>query len=422
MELQTISRIEQFLCDSLIASPLIPISVNVLRLADAIDQEGVVQQTNNIVVRYTGSSDTVKNRIPMVFERQMSFELNFSCQNYLTSSGHDFATQLLAGAFMTLNGSVPSGAGIQVIEPFTCQNEKFTGISEESQYTYSQNYVVTIEDALPFIALDPCVQRGDCRQLFPGRGVETRLPLGGVLDEASGDIYVPAYNGTPSYQADVCCNPDDPTPPPLEDVDACYGVRWSNELTQDGDWVFICDPDTVFIEDPLNQPIYLLSSTSYTEDGRLVVVIFDATTNEPIREVFYCNTGKKLARYAVELWGTVAKPGFPGAIQAHSQLDASWKTGMNVGEFAVVKGGYAFLYTDPLKPDGQQLYLDGGVLIGVFSDTFIQTPKGRFYFVQQSPQGRGWMQDGTFELAEVNSLWRLGCLPCSGNTGPNAPC
>ena len=110
MELATIQRIEQFMCDALIASPLIPISVNVLRLADAIENEGVVQNTNNIVVRYTGSSDTVKNRIPMIFERQMSFELDISTQNYLSSSGHDFATQLLAGAFITLNGSVPSGA------------------------------------------------------------------------------------------------------------------------------------------------------------------------------------------------------------------------------------------------------------------------------------------------------------------------
>ena len=224
MELSSIARIEQFICDALIASPLIPISVNVLRLADAIENEGVVQQTNNIVVRYTGSSNNVKNRIPMVFERQMQFELNFACQNYLTSSGHDFATQLLAGAFNTINGSVPSGAYVQVIEPFTCSNEQFTGISEESQYTYTQTYVVTIEESMPYIALDPCVQRGDCRQLFPGQNVETKLPLGGVLDNASGEIYVPCYTG------DLL---------PTENYDYPYGIRWSNELTQSGDWVFI---------------------------------------------------------------------------------------------------------------------------------------------------------------------------------------
>ena len=392
--------------DALIASPLIPIGVNVLRLADVIDKEGVVSQTNNIVVRYTGASNSVKNRVPMVFERTMRFELNFSCQNYLTSSGHDFATQLLTGAFITLNGSVPGGAYVQVLEPFVCANEDFTGLTDQSQYTYTQVYQLIIEEALPYIALDPCVQRGDCRQIFPALGVDTKLPLGGILEETTGDIYVPAYD----------CGGE-----PVEDYDACYGVRWSNELTQSGDWVFICDPDCVFIEDPLGQPIYLLSNNNYTEDGRLVVTIFDAETDEPIREVFYCNTGRKLARYAVELWNdTVNKT---GAISSKAVKDASWYQSMNYGEFAVVTGGYQFLFVDPLNPDSPQLYLDGGILIGVQTQTFIQTPKGRFYYVGQSPAGKGWMLEGTFELASVNSLWRLGCLPCSdGLNSPQQPC
>jgi len=405
LDLSTISRIEQFLVDALIASPLIPVSVNVLRLADAIENEGVVQQTNNIVVRYVGSSDTVKNRIPMVFERQMSFELNFSAQNYLTSSGHDFATQLLAGAFMTLNGSVPSGAYVQTIEPFTCQNEQFTGLTPESQYTYTQTYIVTIENQLPYVALDPCVQRGDCRQIFPSFNVDTKLPLGGVLDEATGSIYVPAYSceGTPS-----------------EDYNLCAGVRWSDELAQNGDWVFICDPDCIFIEDPLNQPIYLLSTNSYTEDGRLVVTVWDAETREPIREVFYCDTGRKLARYAIELWRNTVAGG--SGIGSGASLDTSWSSGMNAGEFAVVKGAFNFLYTDPMNPEGKQLSIDGGALIGVMPDIFIQTPKGRFYSVGQSPVGKGWMLEDTFEFAAVNSLWKLGCLPCAGNSGPQPLC
>ena len=394
------------MCDALIASPLIPIGVNVLRLADVIDKEGVVSQTNNIVVRYTGANNTVKNRIPMVFERSMRFELNFSCQNYLTSSGHDFATQLLTGAFITLNGGVPSGAYVQVIEPFVCVSEDFTGLTDQSQYTYTQVYQLIIEEALPYVALDPCVQRGDCRQLFPALGVEAKLPLGGILDNATGDIYVPAYS----------CDGEPP-----EDYDACKGIRWSNELTQSGDWVFICDPDCVFIEDPLGQPIYLLSNNSYTEDGRLVVTVFDANTKQPLREVFYCNTGKKLARYAVELWtDTVAKS---GPISSEAGLDSSWTQSMNYGEFAVVLGGFQYLFVDPLNPDAPKLYLDGGALIGVQMETFIQTAKGRFYFVGQSPQGKGWLLEGTFELASINSLWKLGCLPCSnGLDDPSQPC
>jgi hypothetical protein len=324
----------------------------------------------------------------------------------LTSSGHDFATQLLTGAFNTLNGSVPSGAYVQVLEPFVCVTEDFTGLTDQSQYTYTQVYQVTIEEALPYVALDPCVQRGDCRQIFPALGVETKLPLAGILDESSGDIYVPAYDGDGQ---------------PEEDFDACYGVRWSNELTQSGNWVYICAPDSTFIEDPLGQPIYLLSNNSYTADGRLVVTIFNAETKEPIREVFYCNTGRKLARYALELWNdTVNKS---GAISSKAVLDATWYQSMNYGEFAVVTGGYQFLFVDPLNPDSPQLYLDGGVLIGVQPQTFIQTAKGRFYYVGQSPQGKGWIMDGAFELASVNSLWKLGCLPCTdGMNSPPQPC
>jgi len=405
MELNTVSRIEQFIVDALVASPLIPISVNVLRLADAIDNEGIVQQTNNIVVRYTGSSDTVKNRIPMVFERNMSFELNFSCQRYLTSSGHDFATQLLAGAFNTINGSVPSGAGVAVIEPFTCQNELFTGLSPESQYLYTQTYNMVIEETLPYVALDPCVQRGDCRYIFPGKNVETRLPLAGVVDSASGEIYVPSYTGSKL---------------PSEDYSAPYGVRWSNPATLSGDWVFVCDPETVFLPDPINQPIYLLSNNNYTEDGRLVVTVWDAETEEPLEEVFYSPTGKFLARYAVELWNDVAGKSDP--ISPRASKFAEWFTGMNVGEFAVVKGGYAFLNVDPLNPEAKQLYLDGGTLIGIVPETFIQTPKGRYFYVAKSPQGKGWLLEDTFEYATINSLWKLGCLPCDGNSGPVAPC
>lgn len=407
MELNTISRIEQFICDSLIASPLIPVSVNVLRLADAIENEGVVSQTNNVVVRYTGHSNNVKKRVPLVYEKTMTFELNFSCQNYLTSSGHDYATQLLTGAEITITGSVPSGAYVQVTEPFTCTGSSFTGINEESQYTYTQTYAVTVEEVLPFIALDPCVQRGDCRRIFPGSGVETRLPLAGVVDEATGDIYVPWYPGQSVEELQFT---------------APKGVRWSNEVLQSGDWVFACDPDEVFLEDPLTQPIYLLSNNSYTEDGRLVVTIWDAETREPIKEVFYSKTGKKLARYAVELWRNVSSEDETSPIGARSSIDSSFFSGITFGEFAIVKGAFALFYSDPMNPDAKQQTILGGTLIGVQMDVFVQSPSGRFYFVPQSPQGKGWLLEGTFELASINSLWKLGCLPCEGGGDPNILC
>lgn len=409
IELNTISRIEQYLCDALIASPLIPLNVNVLRLADVMDNEGVVNQTNTIVVRYTGDLTSVTNKVPLVYEERMQFELNFSCQNYLTSSGHDFATQLTRAAKVTISGGVPSGASVQVLEPFHCASTQFTGVNEQSQYTYTQVYTLTVQEVLPYVALDPCVQRGDCRQLFPGSNVSTTLPLGGVLDEASGSIYVPWYPGA---------NPAE------YDFSNQSGIRWSDELTQSGDWVFICDTSEVFIEDPLNQPIYLLSNNSYTEDGRLVVTVWDAQTRTPLKQVFYIDSGKKLARYAVELWRNTLTGILDGngGISPGAVKEASFFQGMNSGEFAVVKGSFQLFYSDPLNPEAKTQTLNGGTLIGVKPEVYIQTSKGRFYYVGQSPQGRGWLLDGTFELASVNSLWKLGCLTCVGNSSPPQLC
>lgn len=405
MNIDTIARIEQFICDSLIASPLVPIGVNIMRLADAAENEGVVSQTNTIVVRYVNSTSLVKNRVPFIYEETMFFELNFMCQSYLSSSGHDFATQLLMAAKMTISGSAPSGAFVQVLEPFHCTSSQFTGIDEaSSQYTYSQTYGVTIEETLPFIALDPCVQRGDCRRIFPGQNVVAQMPLAGVLDEASGSIYVPWWPGSDSA---------------AEEFALPLGVRWSNEFTQSGDWVYVCAPDEVFIENPLEQPIYLLSNNNYTEDGRLVVTIWDAVTKEPLREVFYADSGKKLARYAVELWRNTVLGAQEGSIDPDSVLDSTWTSGFTTGKFAVVKGAYQVLYSDPMETSSSRQTLMGGTLVGINDSTFIQTPKGRFYFVVQSPQGKGWLLQDGFEFAEINSLWRLGCLPCEG--GPNPP-
>ena len=102
--------------------------------------------------------------------------------------------------------------------------------------------------------------------------------------------------------------------------------------------------------------------------------------------------------------------------------DATFFSGINQGEFAVVLGAFQLFYSDPLNPNAPQQTLDGGNLIGVDTDVFVQTAKGRFYYVPQSPKGKGWLADGTFDLASINSLWKLGCLPCTGNSGPSPIC
>ena len=55
MTLDTITRIERFITDSLLSSVQIPLGVNVIHLADDSDTEGIAAMTYSIVVRYTGS-------------------------------------------------------------------------------------------------------------------------------------------------------------------------------------------------------------------------------------------------------------------------------------------------------------------------------------------------------------------------------
>ena len=406
MQLYTISRIEQYICDALIASPEIPLNVNVIRLADAIDKEGVVQDTNNIVVRYVSSFFNVKTRIPLVYERALTFELNFSCQNYLSSSGHDFATQLLAGALNTLVNGVPGDAGVQVAESFTLQSENFTGITDNSQYTYTQVWQITLSESVPYVALDPCVQRGDCSQIFPGRYTRTNVPLAGVID-GEGRIYVPAF-------PDGSC---------ADVVEADGGdggsIVWENELTRSGNMVYYVDRSIVFLPAALINKVRLTWTGQYLgeDKSRIMVAITDLETNETIAEVIYCGLNdidgfpQYLMRYTIGLWrsqiGNITNENY-----GRSAFDADWTQSTDTGALAIVLSNAQPIYTDPTNPQAPQKMVDRGVVIGVLPDVFIQVGPDRFVLVRQSPVGRGWIKATGIEYTSANELWKLGCPTC----------
>ena len=412
MQLYTISRIEQYICDTLIASPEIPLSVNVLRLADAIDKEGVVQNTNNIVVRYVSSFFNVLTRIPLVYERALTFELNFSCQNYLTSSGHDFATQLLAGALNTLVNGVPGDAGVQVAESFTLQNEQFTGITENSQYTYTQTWEITLSETVPYVALDPCVQRGDCSQIFPGRYTRTNVPLAGVID-GEGRIFVPAL-------PDGSC-----ADTPEADGGNGGSICWENELTRSGNMVYCCDPTQVFLPAAMIDKVRLTWTGQYLGDDRnkIMVAITDIETNETVAEVIYCGLNdidgfpQYLMRYTIGLWrsqiGNITNENY-----GRSAFEGDWTMSTNTGVLAIVLSNAQPIYTDPTNPQAAQKMVDGGIVIGVMPDVYIQVGPDRYVMVQQSPAGRGWIKQTAIEYTSINELWKLGCPTCRPDICP----
>ena len=412
MQLYTISRIEQYICDALIASPEIPLSVNVLRLADAIDKEGVVQNTNNIVVRYVSSFFNVLTRVPLVYERALTFELNFTCQNYLTSSGHDFATQLLAGALNTLVNGVPGDSGVQISESFTLQNEQFTGITENSQYTYTQVWQCTVSETVPYVALDPCVQRGDCSQIFPGRYTRTNVPLAGVIDN-EGRIFVPALPD--GSCADVV------------DADGGNGgsIVWENEIARSGNMVYFCDRSQIFLPAQLINKVRLTWTGQYLGDdrNRIMVAITDLETGETIAEVIYCGLNdidgfpQYLMRYTIGLWrsqiGNITNENY-----GRSAFDGDWTMSTETGVLAVVMSNAQPIYVDPTNPQASQRMVDGGIVIGVFPEVYIQVGPDRYVMVQQSPVGRGWIKQTAIEYTSINELWKLGCPTCRPDICP----
>jgi hypothetical protein len=412
MQLYTISRIEQYICDSLIASPEIPLSVNVLRLADAIDKEGVVQNTNNIVVRYVSSFFNVLTRIPLVYERALTFELNFSCQNYLTSSGHDFATQLLAGALNTLVNGVPGDSGVQIAESFTLQSETFTGITEESQYTYTQVWQLTLSETVPYVALDPCVQRGDCSQIFPGRYTRTNLPLAGVLDN-EGRIFVPAF-------PDGSC-----ADTPEADGGSGGSICWENEMTRSGNMVYCCDRSIVFLPANLINQVRLTWTGQYVGDDKtkIMVAVTEIESGETIAEVIYCGLNdmdgypQYLMRYQIDLWRS-STGNITNENRGRSVLTDSWTLNTETGSLAVVRSNAQPIYVDPTNPQAAQRMVDGGIVIGVLPHVYLQIGSDRYIAVQQSPVGRGWIKETSIEYTQINDLWKLGCPTCRPDICP----
>ena len=94
MRLDTITKIERFIVDSLLSSVQIPLGVNVIRLADDADTEGITAMTYSIVVRYVGSQAQLVREVPLTMRRTLQFEITHAAQSYLSQSGHDYAERL----------------------------------------------------------------------------------------------------------------------------------------------------------------------------------------------------------------------------------------------------------------------------------------------------------------------------------------
>lgn len=378
MRLDTISKIEQFISDALLSSPNIPLGVNVVRLAATTDEEGITALARSTVVRYVSSSISVTNRTPMVVERTMSFQLIHSAQSYLTESGHDYALQMCAGAYLTLNNTVPMDTGVSVLEPFSMSSEQFDGLTDSSHYVYVQTWNLTVQEINRLFALDPCVLRGNCSYLFPSNLQSTVQP-GDVVE--GNQLFTPVLP------------PDDP--------DDDYDSELCGVIVEGDDLVYKHDPSVMFLQNWEDH--YLTSTGTYTPNGLLICNIFDK--DDDYVDVFMASNCDN--RRFISITNTTnGESGVP-ALKAKMTWGYTSKTRVVV-------------HSDPTSPDQPVSTMRYGFVLRVETGVTLEVGPIKYHKVSGSPIGNGWVNQDHLILIEPYRLRPL--LFCEGldaeNDGP----
>jgi hypothetical protein len=189
--------------------------------------------------------------------------------------------------------------------------------------------------------------------------------------------------------------------------------------------VYCCDRSIVFLPAQLIDKVRITWTGQYLGDDRnkIMVAITDIETGETIAEVVYCGLNdidgfpQYLMRYTIGLWrskiGDIANENY-----GRSAFDGDWTGSTNTGVLAIVTSNARPIYTDPTNPEAAQKMVDGGIVIGVLPHVYIQVGADRYTLVQQSPVGRGWINESDIQYTSVNDLWKLGCPTCRPDICP----
>ena len=388
MRLDSITKIERFMANALLSSPLIPLGVNVLRLADVSDQEGVLQMTNSMIVRYVGSSEEVERQAPLTILRTLSFEVNVASQSYLTQSGHDFAVQLCCASHETLTNTVPPNTSLEIFAPFRMVSEQFSGLTDSTHYTYTQRWELIVQDMHRAIAIDPCVQRGDCTKLFP-QNVKVRLMPGETVCGAK--IFAPVL------------------PPPNNTVP--YDSQYAGvELNESGDLVYSFSPAHVFMTaEEIQAGYYRVCTNTTDETGQFEIINIHEPDGTFSRFFFAVDTGNRLMLIS------------EGLVRVNDTINDATDDNANVEEITgsnLPRNGYgfvstiryAYLYKDPTDPVAETFSVPSGSIFPT-ADGVTLTHQGTMYLrVGSTPIGRAWIRAEDFTLLSPDSyLPRLDC-------------
>ena len=381
MRLDTITSIEQFMVDSLLSSPQIPLGVNVIRLAATTDEEGIAALARSIVVRYTGSSMSIKQRQPLTIERTLNFELIHSSQSYLTESGHDGALQMCAGAYLSLNDTIPMRSGVKVVVPFSMSSESFDGLTDSSHYVYVQQWEVTVLEVNPSISQNPCVLYGNCSELFPYEFMGSMLP---------GDVVY----GNKLYS---------PLIPPPEGVD--YEEEYCGVIEQDGNLVYKYNQDVMFLRSW--QDYDLVSTDTFVKGTNILICNIKDKDGNQIDTYFAANCDNRgllnmdVKTGAESLNKVLA--GYNGMVTM-----AIWPSGS--------------VYLDPTEEDGATINLKFGYVMRAALDAYLYVDGVKYFKVSAYQFGKAWAKEDDVSIITPNRFEPLDiCLDDeSMNDGPTA--
>lgn len=385
MKLDSITKIERFITNSLLSSPVVPLGVNVLRLADVSDEEGIVQMTNSIIVRYTSSDVDVIRQAPLDMIRTMVFEINVAAQSYLSQSGHDFAVQLCTAIHETLVNTVPPNTGVEVIEPFHLVSERFSGLTDSSHYTYTQQWIIKVQDYYRGIAIDPCVQRGDCSRLFP-IGQKSAVKPGDVLFQSK--AYVPVL----------------PPPPGVPYSPDYAGV----DKEESGALVYTADPYQTFLSSTeVAEGYYLVSTGTFDESGTFLICNIKDGDGKQVRSYFAAYSGRTILQINTGVSrSTIDQEGNP----LNSGQADNITTSMPRNGYGYVNQPRATLFLDPTNEDTAKVTVRFGALYPIQSDTTLTHDGTKYIRIANTPLGKAWIREEDFKiLTEDEYLPRLDC-------------
>lgn len=373
-----VAQLEMFMVNVLTSSPLIPLGVNILRLADTLDNEGVVQSTSNIVVSYSGSSSNLKNRDPYVIEKSYSFKVTVTAQDYLNTTAHDFALSLKEGVLRALINQVPFVDDVQVVEPFYSTDDTFEGITENSQYVYGISFRLTSEELYTIVSMDPCVRRGNCKALWPPEGFVNKVPPGAVIT-ADGALWE------------------------IAGVNDCGETVYGAYYGTTGDLLLKFDDSILIPKEELGVWSFETTNSITTEDNKLEVWMYDGDGNQ-IERIFFSSTGKKVPKILEQFYRSSVN----GAARFRSSLDTeTLRTVVDTGStYAIVDVTYAQVYTNPLVSLDDFGEVPGGNVIMVDPDTRLELNGVRYIAVRASDLGSGgWIDERSLQIEDRDNVY-----------------